>query len=66
MGSRASKSEQQPEKARPKVQTTKACIVSMEYTNKNKDGTPKLAPLGEMYSDAEKVKQLLENTLGWD
>jgi hypothetical protein len=55
-----------PVKARPKVQTTKACIVSMEYKNKNKDGTPTLAPLGEMYSDAEKVKQLIENTLGWD
>jgi hypothetical protein len=55
-----------PVKPRPKVQTTKACIVSMEYTNKNKDGTPKLSPLGEMYSDAAKVKQLFENTLGWE
>jgi len=29
-----------PVKARPKVHIRKACIVSMEYTNKNKDGTP--------------------------
>jgi hypothetical protein len=37
----------------------------MEYTNKNNDGTPKLAPLGQMYSDGEKVRQLFENFLGW-
>ena len=51
---------------KPKLQSVKACIVSMEYTTKNADGTPKLAPLVEMYSDGEKVKQLFENTLGWD
>ena len=44
----------------PKVHIMKACIVSMEYTNKNNDGTPKLPPLSEMYSDGEKVKQLFE------
>jgi hypothetical protein len=49
----------------PKLQSVKACIVSMEYTNKNTDGTPTLAPLVEMYSDADKVKQLFENILGW-
>ena len=51
---------------KPKLQSVKACIVSMEYTTKNADGTPLLAPLVEMYSDGEKVKQLFENTLGWD
>jgi hypothetical protein len=48
-----------PVKARPKVHIRKACIVSMEYTNKNKDGTPKLNLLNESYSDAEKVDRLL-------
>jgi hypothetical protein len=52
--------------ATPKVQIMKACIVSMEYTIKNNDGTPKLQHLSEMYSDGEKVKQLFECTLGWD
>ena len=40
-----------PIKMRPKVQIMKACIVSMEYSIKNKDGTPKMLPLVEMYSD---------------
>jgi hypothetical protein len=44
----------------------KACIVSMEYTNKNDNGTPKLPVLSEMYSDGEKVKQLFQYSLGWD
>jgi hypothetical protein len=38
MGGAESKREQQPIKATPKVQTMKACIVSMEYTIKNNDG----------------------------
>ena len=50
----------------PKLQSVKACIVSMEYTTKNADGTPTLAPLVEMYSDGEKVKKLFKDTLGWD
>ena len=33
---------QLPLKATPKVNTMKACIVSMKYTNKNEDGTPEL------------------------
>jgi hypothetical protein len=33
---------QQPIKVRPKVHTTKACIVSMEYKIKNKDEIQKL------------------------
>jgi hypothetical protein len=48
------------------VQTIKACIVSMEYKIKNNDGKKEVATLAESYSDAEKVKHLFENTLGWD
>jgi hypothetical protein len=66
MGGAESKREQQPIKATPKVQTMKACIVSMEYTIKNNDGTPKLPELSKMYSDGEKVKQLFQYSLGWD
>ena len=44
----------------------KACIVSMEYTIKNNDRTPNLPPLDKMYSDGEKLKKLLENTLRWE
>ena len=60
------KCEQQPIKVKPKIHTMKACIVSMEYTNKNNDGTPKLPELSKMYSDGEKVKQLFQYSLGWD
>ena len=45
------KREEQPIKVKPKIQIMKACIVSMEYTNKNDDGTPKLPVLSKMYSD---------------
>jgi hypothetical protein len=48
------------------VQTRKACIVSMDYKIKNKDETPDLQPLNESERDCEKVKELLEITLGWD
>jgi hypothetical protein len=44
----------------------KACIVSMKYNIKNKDETPKIKPIDESYGDAEKVYQLLTETLGWD
>jgi hypothetical protein len=44
----------------------KACIVSMEYAIKNNDGKKEVDKLAESYKDAEKVKQLFENTLGWD
>jgi len=50
----------------PKVHTMKACIVSMEYAIKNNDGKKEVTTLAESYKDAEKVKQLFENTLGWD
>ena len=56
----------QPLKATPKVHTMKACIVSMEYKIKNNDGKQEVATLAESYKDAEKMKQLFENTLGWD
>ena len=57
-----------PINVQPKVHTMKACIVSMKYTDtiKKDDGTPKLKELAESYDAGEKVKQLLENTLGWD
>jgi hypothetical protein len=35
----------QPIKVKPKLHTTKACIVSMEYLIKNDDKTPKLDSL---------------------
>ena len=44
----------------------KGCIVSMEYKTKNNDGKKEVAPLAESFKDAEKVKQLFENTLKWD
>ena len=52
---------------KPIVNTMKACIVGMQYKIKNNDEekTPKLDLLAESHSDAEKVKKLLEETLGW-
>ena len=43
----------------------KACIVSMEYKIKNFDNTPQMNLLAQSYADAEKVSQLLLNTLKW-
>ena len=40
--------------------------MSMKYTYKNKDGTPKLDKLDESYDAGDKVYDLLKNTLGWD
>ena len=57
---------QHPKKDRPKVHTTKACIVSMEYKIKKNEETLRFNPLGESYKDAEKVERLLKFTLGWD
>ena len=56
-----------PKKERPRVHTTKACIVSMEYKiRNNNEVTQKFKPLGESYKDAQKVERLLKFTLGWD
>ena len=44
--SEESKGGQHPIKGKAKLHTTKACIVSMEYTIKNSDKTPKLNSLG--------------------
>ena len=44
----------------------KACIVSMEYSIKNKDEAPKVKQLHDSYSDAQKVNYLLTDTLRWD
>jgi hypothetical protein len=51
---------------RADIKTMKACIVSMEYKIKNNDGKKEVAPLGESYTDAKKVRKLFENTLGWN
>ena len=56
---------QQPTLVRPRVHTTKACIVSMEYKIKNKDEIEKVKPLNESYADAERVVRLFRETLGW-
>jgi hypothetical protein len=66
MKEKEDKEENQSTEVKPKVKTMKACIVSMEYVVKNKDGTPKLPPMDENYRDAEKLKHLLTKTLGWD
>jgi len=43
-----------PKEERPRVHTTKACIVSMEYKIRNNNKVPqKFKPLGESYKDAE-------------
>jgi hypothetical protein len=60
------KGEHQSIKARPKVGTMKACIVSMEYDIKRTDGKKEVDTIRESYADAEKMKLLLMNTLGWD
>ena len=58
----------QPIEEKPKIHSMKACIVGMEYSDtiKKDDGTSKLDKLGESYKDAEKVKKLLVETLGWE
>jgi hypothetical protein len=66
MISEETKGAKQPAKAKPKLHTTKACIVSMEYSIKNEDKTPKLDPLSLSNDDAEKVNRLFTKTLGWD
>jgi hypothetical protein len=43
--SEETKGGQSPIKVKANVHTTKACIVSMEYTIKNDDKTPKLNSL---------------------